>query len=143
MIRLSVQILVLSVIAVSSVTALKGYSDEFLNFNVKTDICVSSSGDQDRCDSLLACEKVFPKPLDDTFRSCIRDTYPSGDLNKCNKTSNLYGTSEQFQSLLQCFLNKFPAKSTLSDDEKKEFKKYKKCIHKVGKKCFKERGFKS
>ncbi|GFY57597.1 uncharacterized protein TNIN_58361, partial [Trichonephila inaurata madagascariensis] len=143
MIQFSVQVLVLSVFAVSSVIALKGFDDQFINFNVKTNICVGNSGDQDRCDSLLACEKTFPKPLDDPFRSCIKDTYPSGDLNDCTDSSNLFGTSEQFQSFLQCFLNKLPQKSSLSDDEKKQFKQYKKCVHKVGKKCFKERGFKN
>ncbi|GFU97590.1 transposable element Tc1 transposase [Trichonephila clavipes] len=39
-----------------------------------------------------------PDHLDDPFRSCIRDTYPGGDLNDCNKSSNLFGTSEQFHS---------------------------------------------
>ncbi|GFY43906.1 uncharacterized protein TNIN_482401 [Trichonephila inaurata madagascariensis] len=240
MIQFPVQVLVLSVVAVSSVIALKGYSDEFINFNVKADICIGNSGDQDRCDSLLACEKPLPKSIDDVFRtcikenypggklndctdssnlfgtteqfdsylqcfldklpeydkeevrgvtmarfaiqvlvlsviavssvialkgysddfinfnvkanicignydvfrSCIQENYPGGKLNDCTDSSNLFGTSEQFQSYLQCFLNKLPEKSSLSDDEKKQFKQYKKCVHKVGKKCFKERGFK-
>ncbi|GFQ80698.1 uncharacterized protein TNCT_103921 [Trichonephila clavata] len=119
------------------------YDDDFVSFNIKTNICVGNSGDQDRCDSLLACEKTFPKPLDDVFRSCIRDTYSGGDLNDCTDSSNLFGTPEQYQSFLQCFLTKLPEKSTLSDDENKEFDKYTKCVHKVGKKCFKKRGFKN
>ncbi|GFQ80696.1 uncharacterized protein TNCT_103911 [Trichonephila clavata] len=119
------------------------YSDDFINFNVKTNICVGNSGDQDRCDSLLACEKPLPKPLDDVFRSCIQENYPDGKLNDCTDSSNLFGTPEQFQTYLQCFLNKLPKKSSLSSDEKKQFKQYKSCVHKVGKKCFKDRGFKN
>ncbi|GFW92091.1 uncharacterized protein TNCV_2153701 [Trichonephila clavipes] len=143
MIQFPLQVLVLSVVAVSSVIALKGYSDEFINFNVKANICIGNSGDQDRCDSLLACEKPLPKPLDDVFRNCIQENYPAGKLNDCTDSSNLFGTTEQFDSYLQCFLNKLPEKSSLSHDEKKQFKQYKNCVHKVGKKCFKERGFES
>ncbi|GFW92109.1 uncharacterized protein TNCV_2153881 [Trichonephila clavipes] len=125
------------------VIALKGYDDQFVTFNVKANICVGNSGDQDRCDSLLACEKPLPKPIDDAFRSCLQEIYPGGKLNDCTDSSNLFGTPEQFQSFLQCFLNKLPKKSSLSDDEKKQLKQYKKCVHKVGKKCFKDRGFKN
>ncbi|GFQ68639.1 uncharacterized protein TNCT_128101 [Trichonephila clavata] len=119
------------------------YSDEFLNFNAKTNICVGYSGDQDRCDSLLACLKPLPKPLYDVFRSCVEKNYPGGKLNNCTDSSNLFGTSEQFQSYFQCIINNIPEKSSLSSDEKKQFKQYKKCFYKVGNKCFKERGFKS
>ncbi|PRD21939.1 UNVERIFIED_CONTAM: hypothetical protein NCL1_50444 [Trichonephila clavipes] len=38
----SVQVLVLSVFAVSSVVALKGYDDQFISFNVRTNICVGN-----------------------------------------------------------------------------------------------------
>ncbi|PRD27421.1 UNVERIFIED_CONTAM: fezf2 [Trichonephila clavipes] len=48
MIQFPLQVLVLSVVAVSSVIALKGYSDEFINFNVKANICIGNSGNLEK-----------------------------------------------------------------------------------------------
>ncbi|PRD23532.1 UNVERIFIED_CONTAM: hypothetical protein NCL1_46100 [Trichonephila clavipes] len=42
MIQFPLQVLVLSVVAVSSVIALKGYDDQFVTFNVKANICVGN-----------------------------------------------------------------------------------------------------
>ncbi|GFQ68781.1 hypothetical protein TNCT_711931 [Trichonephila clavata] len=61
------------------------YSDEFLNFNAKTNICVGYSGDQDRCDSLLACLKPLPKPLYD--KSSLSS---DGEKNNLSSTRNAF-----------------------------------------------------
>ncbi|GFQ75206.1 hypothetical protein TNCT_70361 [Trichonephila clavata] len=60
MIRFSIQVLVLSVIAVSSVIAINGYDNDFTSFDIKTDQCISQSGNQERCDNYIACKKSFP-----------------------------------------------------------------------------------
>ncbi|PRD23063.1 UNVERIFIED_CONTAM: hypothetical protein NCL1_47421 [Trichonephila clavipes] len=143
MIRLPFQVLVLSVIAVSNVIAIKGFDDEFVSYNINANACVGESGDQERCDNFIACVKKFPKRLQDEFHTCVHNNYPGGTLGKCNEKSTLFGTSDEINKYLLCFVSKLPNKSDLSDDELKQFNEYKKCIYKEGGKCFKERGIPS
>ncbi|GFW65329.1 uncharacterized protein TNCV_395951 [Trichonephila clavipes] len=106
------------------------------NFNYKSDNCISTSGNQKLCDELDNCIQKLPQTLLDNFNECLKQTYSDGKLGKCNDKENLFGTSKQLQQYFQCFLNKLPQKSDLSDDERKQFDKtYKPCMLKVGKKC--------
>ncbi|GFY43905.1 uncharacterized protein TNIN_482391, partial [Trichonephila inaurata madagascariensis] len=73
------------------------------------------AGDQERCDNYIACVNKFPKRIQDVFHMCY----------------------------LLCSANNIPPKSDLSDDELKQFHEFKKCVHKEGEKCFKERGYPS
>ncbi|GFY66516.1 uncharacterized protein TNIN_264581 [Trichonephila inaurata madagascariensis] len=94
------------------------------------------SGDQQLCDELDNCIQKLPQTLLDNFNKCLKQTYSDGKLGKCNDKENLFGTSKQLQQYFQCFLNKLPQKSDLSDDEQKQFDNtYKPCMVKVGKKC--------
>ncbi|GFQ80709.1 uncharacterized protein TNCT_103961 [Trichonephila clavata] len=132
MIRFPIQFLVLSVIAVSSVIAIKGYDNDFMSFVVKADQCFSHSGDQELCDNYIDCKKNLPKPLYDAYMTCIHKIYPGGTLGKCNDKETLFGTPDQFHK-----------KSDLSDDQKKQFDDYKECTHKLYQDCMKENGMQS
>ncbi|GFQ82225.1 hypothetical protein TNCT_562831 [Trichonephila clavata] len=63
MIRLEVSVLVLSVIAVSSVIAYKGYDFDFMEFNKDTDMCVNKARDQGLCDDYTDCKMKLPEPV--------------------------------------------------------------------------------
>ncbi|GFV16251.1 uncharacterized protein TNCV_434581 [Trichonephila clavipes] len=95
MIRLLIQVLVLSVLAVSSVIAFKGYDNDFISFAIRADTCVGHSGDQEKCDNYVACTRKFPKQLEKEFDSCIRSTYPSGTLYKCTENQSLFGSPDE------------------------------------------------
>ncbi|GFY67422.1 uncharacterized protein TNIN_440741 [Trichonephila inaurata madagascariensis] len=136
MIRLPIQVLVLSVIAVSSVVALKGFDDDFISYNKKTDMCISQSGDQKLCDDLVACNYKGPKKIATIFEKCVSENLPGGTLGKCNDTDTLFGKSDVFNKYFQCLLDHLPQKSSLSDEDKNLFDNYKQCIYKQGDKCF-------
>ncbi|GFQ75613.1 uncharacterized protein TNCT_638141 [Trichonephila clavata] len=142
MVRLPIQILVLSIIATSSVISFKGYDDDFVSFGTKTDACVSHSGNQELCDNYLACTKKLPKQLENEFNTCISNVYPDG-LYKCNDSHGLFGSPDEYMKYLQCFMNKLPQKSSLSDAQQKQFGEYTKCIQKRGGKCLKDQGISS
>ncbi|GFT26109.1 uncharacterized protein TNCV_1543471 [Trichonephila clavipes] len=114
MIRIPIQVLVLSVIAVSSVIAYKGYDDDFVDFNRKTDMCVDKARDQDLCDGFVDCKTKLPKPLQTNYYKCIKQTYPDGSFGTCNKKQSLFGSSD-----------KFIKKSSLNDAGKKQYDVYK------------------
>ncbi|GFT90415.1 uncharacterized protein NPIL_342641 [Nephila pilipes] len=139
MMRLQIQILLLSILAVGTVIAINGFDDDFVNFNFQANRCVGSSGDQKQCDKLLACAKKLPQPLADTFQKCVKDTYPNG-LGKCTDSQNLFGTSDDVQKYEACIINNIPQKSDLNSDELKQFKVYKKCVYKEGGECVKIQG---
>ncbi|GFQ80714.1 hypothetical protein TNCT_103972 [Trichonephila clavata] len=67
--RLPIQVLVLSVIAISNVIAYKGYDDDFVDFNRKTDMCVNKAKDQELCDEFLHCKTKLPKP----YLNCLSE----------------------------------------------------------------------
>ncbi|GFY67357.1 uncharacterized protein TNIN_369441 [Trichonephila inaurata madagascariensis] len=135
--------------SISSVIAFKGYDDDLLIFDYKSDKCISQSGDQELCDEFQGCIQKLPKPLLETVNECLKQTYSDGMLGKCNDKENLFGTPTQLNQLRDiisfsmirfflCFTNKLPEKSSLSDDEQKQFKIYKKCQLKVGHKCLRD-----
>ncbi|GFR27108.1 uncharacterized protein TNCT_293941, partial [Trichonephila clavata] len=99
------------------------YNDKFVSFNYKSDQCISTSGDQKLCDELDKCIQELPKTLLDNFNECLKQTYSDGKLGKCNDKENLFGTPKELQQYFQCFVNKLPQKSDLSDDEQKQLTK--------------------
>ncbi|GFT90408.1 uncharacterized protein NPIL_342611 [Nephila pilipes] len=133
--RLQILVLTLSVLAVSSVTAFKGYSDELVSFTIKTDACVGNSGDQQQCDDFVGCAEKFPKELHDIFKQCIKDTYGDDGLGKCNDKETLFRSPELLQKYVSCFLTKLPDKSGLSDSDQSKVDDFKKCVYKVGGEC--------
>ncbi|PRD25317.1 UNVERIFIED_CONTAM: hypothetical protein NCL1_41264 [Trichonephila clavipes] len=119
--QLPIQILVVSVLAVSSVIAIKGYDNDFVNFNYRSDKCISTSGDQSLCDELQSCIQKLPITLLNNFNECVSQIYPDGMLGKCNDQENLFGTMEQLNQYFHCFLTKLPQKSSLSPAEHRQF----------------------
>ncbi|GFY64476.1 uncharacterized protein TNIN_457451 [Trichonephila inaurata madagascariensis] len=137
--QLPIQVLILSLLAVSSVIAYRGFDDDFVNYKISADKCVSKSGDQELCDNFIACNDIGPKRLKDLYDMCIRKHI--GHLGKCNDKDTLYGTSEEYSKYLHCLLDGLPQKSSLSDEDQKLFNvDYHKCVYKYGGKCFKEHG---
>ncbi|GFQ80712.1 uncharacterized protein TNCT_103971 [Trichonephila clavata] len=131
--RLPIQVLVLSVIAISNVIAYKGYDDDFVDFNRKTDMCVNKAKDQELCDEFLHCKTKLPKPLEKNFNKCINKVYPDGSFGTCNDDTSLYQSSDKLNKYLNCLSEK----SSLDEDGKKQYEVYKQCLHKVCDKCMK------
>ncbi|GFS49920.1 uncharacterized protein TNCV_3676381 [Trichonephila clavipes] len=138
MIRLP--ILILSLLAASSVIAFKGYDDDFLNFNLKADTCIGQAGDQKLCDKYIGCDRKAPKRINDAFKKCVRENVSGGTIGKCNDKETLFKTPEEFDNYKKCLLDVIPMKSDLSKKELKQFYNYKKCIRKVASKCFQNQG---
>ncbi|GFQ65121.1 uncharacterized protein TNCT_362491 [Trichonephila clavata] len=133
-------ILILSLSAVSSVIAFKGYDDDFLNFNLKADTCIGQSGDQELCDKYIGCDKKAPKQINDVFKKCVRENVSGGTIGKCNDKESLFKTPEEFDNYKKCLLDTIPMKSDLSNKELKQLCNYKKCIKKVAGQCFEDQG---
>ncbi|GFS39999.1 uncharacterized protein TNIN_249031, partial [Trichonephila inaurata madagascariensis] len=106
MIRLP--ILILSLLAVSSVIAFKGYDDDFLDFNLKADTCIGQAGDQKLCDKYIGCDRKAPKRINDAFKKCVRENVSGGTIGKCNGKETLFKTPEEFDNYKKCLLDVIP-----------------------------------
>ncbi|GFT53620.1 uncharacterized protein TNCV_4986181 [Trichonephila clavipes] len=120
MIRIPFQVLVLSLIAASCVIAYKGYDDDFVDFHIKTDMCVGKARDQDLCDGFVDCKTKLPKPLQTNYYKCIKEIHPDGSFGTCNEKQSLFGSSDKYSKYLNCLLTGLPKKSSLDDAGKKQ-----------------------
>ncbi|GFY44433.1 uncharacterized protein TNIN_415901 [Trichonephila inaurata madagascariensis] len=134
-----IQVLVLSVLAVSSVTAFKGYDDSLVSYILEADECISHSGDPKLCKNYLSCADDFPKPLKDVFDECRDSVFPHG-FGSCSNGQTLYRSNKKETKFEECFLTKVPQHNTLDSDDDKAVEKFKQCIYKYGRQCKEAQG---
>ncbi|GFU45446.1 spider silk-constituting element SpiCE-NMa4 [Nephila pilipes] len=138
MMRLEILAVAFTVLALSSVTAFKGYSEDLVSFTIKADTCVGNSGDQKFCDDFISCVDKFPQKLQDIFHQCVKQAYGEEGLGKCNDKETLFRSQKQLKEYVSCFLTKLPNKSDLSDSDQSKVDDFKKCEYKVAGKCNKQ-----
>ncbi|GFQ65128.1 uncharacterized protein TNCT_362521 [Trichonephila clavata] len=133
---LYVQVLLLSVLAVSSVVAFKGFDDNFVGFVLEANACVSDSGNPTLCKKYVGCASNLPKPVKDVFNSCKNAVYPDG-FGTCKDGNTLLKSEDDKSNFEECFFKKLPQYKSLDANEDKAQEKFANCIYKYGKQCLK------
>ncbi|KAG8176275.1 hypothetical protein JTE90_022448 [Oedothorax gibbosus] len=95
-------------------------------------ICISHSKNQTLCNEIkLNCDFKLPKKVFDADQACDKEQNP--DQNKiCNCKTNLYPSDDIFPKVFQCINDRV---NSLTDDEKKQMKKFEDCVSALGKAC--------
>ncbi|GFW74517.1 uncharacterized protein TNCV_2414161 [Trichonephila clavipes] len=131
-----VQVLLLSVLAVGSVVAFKGFDDYFIGYVLEANECVSESGNPSLCKKYVGCANNLPQPVQDVFNNCKNSVYPEG-FGSCKDDDSLLKSEDEKTQFEECFFMKLPQYKSLNADEDKAQEKFAKCIKKYGDKCLK------
>ncbi|GFQ65124.1 uncharacterized protein TNCT_362501 [Trichonephila clavata] len=128
-----IQVLLLSLLAVGSVVAFKGFDDNFIGYVLQANACVSKSGNLDLYKKYVGCADDLPKPIKDVYDSCKNSVYPDG-FGSCDD-GTLLKSEDDKTKFEECFIMKLPQFKSLDSSEDKAQEKFMKCIYKNGNKC--------
>ncbi|GFY63253.1 uncharacterized protein TNIN_69961 [Trichonephila inaurata madagascariensis] len=131
---LYVQVLLLSILAVGSVVAFKGFDDNFIGYVLQANACVSKSGNPDLCKKYVGCADDLPDQVKNVFDNCKNSVYPDG-FGSCSGGDTLLKSEEDKTKFEECFIKKLPQYKSLDSSEDQAQEKFMKCIYKNGNKC--------
>ncbi|GFS35995.1 uncharacterized protein TNIN_67281 [Trichonephila inaurata madagascariensis] len=129
-----VQVLLMSVLALGSVVAVKGFPDSIVTFFLKANACVSESGNPSLCKKYVGCANILPKPVKDFFDNCKNSIYPDG-FGSCKDGDSLLKSEDKETQFEECFTKKLSQYETSDPLEGRAEYRFAKCIEKYGHLC--------